>query len=287
MSGFEDNGATLEGSDGSRIDLRANCSFGRASGNSVVVESAKTSRRHAVIHLQNIGEFWLVDLGSTNGTLLNGRRLLQPVQLVHNDQITIGDTVFKFYQPQELSKEYKTTIAQRTIGDMEHLGCWLLLADIEDFTPLSRTLPVERLATFVGDWMAACKHIVEGSRGSVNKYLGDGMLAYWREEGASVQNLAETITAFKQLQNRAILKFRFVLHFGRVAVGGMVSMGEESLMGKEVNLVFRLEKLAASLKQRCTVSDGAARKLKGSIPLRSLGQHAIKGFDAKCELFAI
>jgi hypothetical protein len=38
-----------------------------------------------------------------------------------------------------------------------------------------------------------------------------------------------------------------VVHFGPVAIGGIASMGEESLMGGEVNLIFRLEKLASSL----------------------------------------
>jgi hypothetical protein len=30
-----------------------------------VLESPKTSRRHAIINLQNVGEFWLIDLGSS------------------------------------------------------------------------------------------------------------------------------------------------------------------------------------------------------------------------------
>src|SRR6266516_7525877 len=41
-------------------------------------------------------------------------------------------------------------------------------------------------------------------------------------------------------------RFRFIFHFGPVAIGGVASLGEESLMGIEVNFAFRLEKLASS-----------------------------------------
>ena len=42
-------------------------------------------------------------------------------------------------------------------------------------------------------------------------------------------------------------------------------MGEESLMGGEVNLVFRLEKLAGSLGEPCCVSETARTKLHGLV----------------------
>jgi adenylate cyclase len=45
---------------------------------------------HALIQVQNIGEFWLVDLGSSNGTFLNKRRVHQPVRLHDQDKIFIG-----------------------------------------------------------------------------------------------------------------------------------------------------------------------------------------------------
>ena len=287
MAAFKHGDAWLETPAGKRTRLRTNCSLGRATGNDVIVDLEKASRRHAVIHLQNIGEFWLVDLGSTNGTLLNGRRISQPLRLCNDDQIAIGETVFKFFQPQKISADYQTTVAKQTIRGMDHIACWLLLADVENFTPLSRQLPIDELAALLGSWMSACKQIVEERKGSINKYLGDGILAYWRDDEFSVRYVAETIVALGELQSRANPKFRIIVHFGKVAVGGLVSMGEESLMGKEVNLVFRLEKLAGLLKERATVSNSANARLRSLLPSRSLGKHAVKGFDSKQELFAV
>src|SRR5439155_23350332 len=83
--------------------------------NRIVLESRKVSRQHALIHLQNIGEFWLIDFGSSNGTFLNKRRIHQPAQLSDVDQITIGEQTFKFRQSVVISDEYKTFVTQRTL----------------------------------------------------------------------------------------------------------------------------------------------------------------------------
>src|SRR5262249_5968503 len=63
-----EEGAWLEAADGTRHPIRGSCSLGRAGVNTIVLESPKVSRRHALIHLQNIGELWLIDFGSSNGT---------------------------------------------------------------------------------------------------------------------------------------------------------------------------------------------------------------------------
>src|SRR5947207_15856103 len=112
----EEEGAWLEASDGKRHTLRGSSSLGRALANRIVLDSPKVSRQHALIHLQNIGEFWLIDFGSSNGTFLNKRRIHHPVRLSDGDQITVGDSVFKFRQPGEILEEYKTIIEQQTLG---------------------------------------------------------------------------------------------------------------------------------------------------------------------------
>ena len=58
-------------------------------------------------------------------------------------------------------------------------------------------------------------------------------------------------------------------------------------MGSEVNLVFRFEKLLASLGESCGISDAAHAKLKGILPSRPLGDYDLKGFEAKRGLFAV
>ena len=287
MSAPPEEDAWLEAADGTRHLIKGSCSLGRAGANTIVLESPKVSRRHALIHLQNIGELWLIDFGSRNGTFLNKRRIQHPIRLSDGDQITIGDQVFKFRQPLSISEEYKTDVMQRTLRELENIPCWLLVADIRGFTPLSRQLQSEDLDVLVGAWIFSCKEIVENQQGVINKYLGDGFLAYWPDAATSPEDILSVISALKELQRKEWPAFRLVVHFGPVVFGGLASMGEESLMGREVNLIFRLEKLAGSLGEPCCLSETAHGKLHGLVATRLLGEFELKGFEGKCAFFAL
>src|SRR5204862_8220313 len=105
---LEEAGAWLEAPGMEKIPLRGNCSLGRSPKSAVVLESPKASRRHAIINLQNVGEVWLIDLGSRNGTFLNKSRVHQPVRLCAMDQITVGDVRFTFRQAEEVTRELRT-----------------------------------------------------------------------------------------------------------------------------------------------------------------------------------
>jgi len=285
VSATEEQGAWLKATDGQRHDIHGSCSIGRTAANTIVLPSSKVSRRHALIHLQNIGEFWLIDFGSSNGTFLNKRRIQYPARLTDGDHITVADYFFEFHQPEEISDEYRTLVTQRTLHKIENVPCWLLVADIHNFTPLSRSLETEGLEALLGGWISGCKEIIENHHGLINKYLGDGFLAYWREEQTNAEEIASALAGLKELQSSAAPDFRIVLHFGSVAIGGVASMGEESLLGREVNLVFRLENLARDLGERCGLSDTAREQLGELVSARPLGEHELKGFEGTRAFF--
>ena len=250
-----------------------------------MLDSSKVSRRHALINVQNVGEFWLIDLGSVNGTFLNKRRVNHPVRLGDFDQVTIGDATYVFRQPVEITEQYQATVTQRTVRDMATVPCWLLVADIEDFTPLSQNLGSDKLATVVGGWVSTCKEIIEEHGGSINKYLGDGFLAYWRDDENKAQSITATLEDLKKTQSRREPGFRIALHCGSVVIGGVASMGEESLMGPEVNFVFRMEKLAGSLGMAVLTSAAGQSKLKSLVKCEPAGAHELKGFPGTHEFF--
>jgi adenylate cyclase len=218
---------------------------------------------------------------------LNKRRIHHPIRLRDGNYITIGDQLFTFRQLATISEEHKTEIMQRTLREIESVPCWLLVADIRGFTPLSRQMQSEDLDVLVGAWIFSCKQIIENQHGIINKYLGDGFLAYWPEAATSPEGIAAVISGLKELQRNESPAFRAVTHFGPVAIGGVASMGEESLMGREVNLIFRLEKLAGSLGEPCCLSETAHGKLHGLVATRLLGEFELKGFEGKCAFFAL
>jgi hypothetical protein len=69
--------------------------LGRSRTSDVMVDDANVSRAHAEVRAH--GSTWvLTDLGSTNGTRLNGRRVTQPEVLGPGDQIEVGTTTLTF-----------------------------------------------------------------------------------------------------------------------------------------------------------------------------------------------
>ena len=83
-----DSGQT-EHSPGQSFPLGVVTGLGRAPSNTVIVEDNFASSEHALLSLRN-GRWWLEDLGSRNGTRLNGERLTAPAIVAMGDEIGIG-----------------------------------------------------------------------------------------------------------------------------------------------------------------------------------------------------
>jgi hypothetical protein len=73
--------------------------LGRSRDADVQIEDPNVSRRHAEV-VQEGSTYWVVDLGSTNGTEVNGRRVHR-AQLEHGSTFTIGETTLTFTTERE------------------------------------------------------------------------------------------------------------------------------------------------------------------------------------------
>lgn len=75
-------------------DLPEEVTVGRAPGCGVCVDDAFTSSIHARVYRRD-GTLWVEDLGSTNGTWLNGERIASPARVDRGDLVQVGGTVFE------------------------------------------------------------------------------------------------------------------------------------------------------------------------------------------------
>lgn len=260
----------------------SSCSIGRAEDNDVILKDDKVSRRHALIHRQDDRSYWIIDLGSGNGTYLNGKRLTMPTPLKNEDRIQVAKQALVFFQEADYADPVTGPIGapMETVIDIRERKVWLMVGDLVGSSKLAAELPPEEAARFVGRWLSDCGSIVEGCEGSINKYLGDGFLAYWPDDTKAAGHVLKALQGFTRLkQQPAALDFRLALHLGKITSGGSGSMGEESLMGLDVNYVFRMEKLAASLRRDFLFSETAQAAFGDLLPVDSVGRHALDGFD--------
>jgi len=278
--------AWLETGSGEQIALVGVCSIGRSSKNTLVLEGPEVSRRHGLIHVQG-GEHWLVDLGSSNGILLNRHRVRQPVRLEDGDGIQIAGTGFLFRKASRAaSKAESAETTLPTLKSSRTASHWLLVADIEGSTRLCQALRVEELAQLVGRWFLFGKETVEQFGGTIANFTGDGYFAYWPEPGQATEAIAQAIAEFETRQKTASPAFRLAVHYGSITVNNEVVEGQEQLLGAEVVFVFRMEKLAATLGQRCLLSEPAAHHLRAFREVVPVGAHSVAGFERKYDFFA-
>lgn len=98
---------------GRRYAIDPELSVGRSLSNSVVLEDDSVSRQHALFYRRG-ASFFVADLGSTNGTLVNDLPISSETPLRNGDLVTVGGIVFKFIsdntEAQYFEEIYRLTI---------------------------------------------------------------------------------------------------------------------------------------------------------------------------------
>ena len=118
----QDNSARLiisQGNDaGQELEIRPGKSYtiGRGLDNDIVLTDIAVSRKHFDLKFED-GAWVIVDRGSGNGTVVNGNVEDNPFMLAHGDMIEIGNTVFRYDQPNGAPRE-----SQRAFDEDEEMS---------------------------------------------------------------------------------------------------------------------------------------------------------------------
>lgn len=291
----------IRSENGEKVELQPVSLVGRSSECQVILPDPRVSRRHAMIRRQD-GGFYLFDLGSFNGSYLNGSRVTAARQLTDGDVLSFAEHEFTFRQTGDTSPNAEMeNIGGSTIALIRSTPVIILVSDIMGFTELSEEIDADDLAQIIGSWYSDCERILAEEGGTVDKFIGDCVLAYWtRVDDETVQNAMRTARkllsscesiyrdhpdVFDPLGRR--FEIGVGLHTGKVAYGGM-SQGEFTLVGDPVNLTFRLESLTRSLKENVLLSgDFAALLPEPRAGIRDLGVRKVKGRAQGVEVFAV
>lgn len=259
----------------------------------------RASRRHALIRRQPDG-FWFFDLGSSNGSYINERRVTTAQLLKNGDLVRIGDHQLRFEGGAPPSVASTQTHSHLTLIGVRSKDALILVSDIQGFTTLSEQLAPEELAPIIGSWYSAVGQALDEHGATLDKFIGDCVLAYWlntslpaRMEAISaaraMQRVAEQVQHAHQASlARVGLTFRTgaALHLGPVAYGA-ISAGEFTLLGDAVNLAFRLESLTREFEKPVLVSGEFLHAWEtGRALCDPCGFHQVKGRAVPVEVFA-
>jgi adenylate cyclase len=234
---------------------------GRGDDNNFVLPDRWISRNHAMLQGSDSGQFYLIDLGSRNGTFVNGRRVSVPVILHDGDLLTFGQTEFRFFSPVDASRAADATLGgarSQEATAMLHVRQLIsvMVVDIRDFTVLTRQIDEKILSEAIGTWFRRAGEII-GQYGSwVDKYIGDAVMTVWVHgpEGADQASIVKILQAVSTLaEMTSQLHEQFPLPFplrigagintGYAMVGntGSSDRPDYTALGDTVNAAFRLE----------------------------------------------
>ncbi|MDB9526627.1 adenylate/guanylate cyclase domain-containing protein [Oscillatoria sp. CS-180] len=240
----------------------SNCwTVGRSDDNNLVLPDRWISRNHAMIQVMETGEFYLIDLGSRNGSFVNGRRVSVPVILRDSDQLTFGQTELQFYCPTKSrasGSEHQKPRTELTATATLHLRRLIsvMVVDIRDFTVMTRQIDEKVLSESIGTWFRCAGEIIDRYGSWVDKYIGDAVMAVWIHGADEVApgemlNIMQAIDALAKMTAQLHKQFPlpFPLRIGAGLNTGYAMVGntgtgdrpDYTAIGDTVNSAFRFE----------------------------------------------
>src|SRR5437870_6053345 len=265
--------------------------IGRTSDNIVCLTgSPLVSRQHALIRCHDGYQYQIIDLGSRNGTFVNDQRVVMPTTLTNGARIQIAknDLLFEQIEEQFSDVEFEATLAGSMAGANSAVRpAALLVCDIRGFSSMAEKISSSALAQQLGIWFREAGNLVTKSGGTIDKFIGDAILAYWTGCKGEV-DCAGTLEIAKQMlaltnpmkwTNGDSFRVGVALHYGRVTCGnvGLDAERDATIIGDAVNTVFRLESQMKELNQRLVLSHDFRERLTSSEGLIDLGERILKG----------
>jgi adenylate cyclase len=168
----------------------------------------------------------------------------------------------------------------------------IFFSDLEGFTGISEGLEPEALTSLLNDYLSAMTDIIHEEGGTVDKYEGDAIIAFWNaplpqpDHGVRCvraalrcqAKLAEMRPAFRERIGKD-LKMRIGINSGPAVVGNMGSHTrfDYTMLGDAVNLASRLEGINKQFRTYTIVSQATLELLAGAFPVRELSRVSVVG----------
>ena len=185
-------------------------------------------------------------------------------------------------------------------GDKRELT--ILISDVRNFTTMTEKSDPEELIALLDDYLAAMTEIIFKHNGIVDKFIGDGILAYWgaftpeknHAEEAALAAL-EMIERLKELnrqwesQGKQPIAIGIGINTGKVTFGniGKGKKIEFTVIGDAVNLAARLEGLNKEFGTSIVISDETRARLGDQADARTLGGVKVKGKTIETKVYEL
>lgn len=241
---------------------------------------------HLADEISHVRDFRFEEARPVDSHVYEIKRLAEAVNLLTNSLAS-----FISYVPKDLVQRLVESGRSTKLG-VQSRYLTMFFTDIENFSTLSEVEPSQQLLARVSEYFSTVTHAIEREHGTVDKFIGDSVMAFWGAPTPLDDHAYLACVAAVRAQrgmaaiNRewverklAPLRVRIGLHADAVMVGnvGSVERLSYTVMGDGVNVASRLEGINKELGTWTCVSHSVYREAGERLWLRPIDTVSVKG----------
>ena len=201
----------------------------------------------------------------------------------------------------EVLHNYKDYFIRSSTGSKVEIT--VLFSDIRGFTTMSETARPEKIVEMLNVHFARMADIILRHGGTVDKYIGDAIMAFWGAPIATKDHAEKAVTAAKEMLdalhevNRTLkergfemdIKIGIGINTGVATIGNIGSEKKLSytVVGDTVNLASRLESITKEYNSPLVFSEYTYEQVKNTIDCELLGNVKIKGREQPVTIYTL
>ncbi len=239
--------------------------------------------------------------------LFNAHIFYRPTQPIAAILLSYGFQSVYFYaienrRANETRKRFGRIVGPRVLNkimelqDLKLMGerayATVMFTDLQGFTSLSEKMAPSDAVALLNGYMTKMVDILDKYDGTLDKIMGDGVMAYFEAAGPSDRSEEKAVQCALEMQATMVqwraqceemgvppLKVRIGVHAGEVVIGTMGAPQQMSwtIIGDTVNAAARLEPLNKELKTEILISEAVQQKLSPEIHTQFVGEMEIRG----------
>ncbi len=221
---------------------------------------------------------------------------------------------FKIKQEEAIKKKFASKVSQNVMDNLlknvdnnefqaMEKEITIFFSDIRSFTNISEKMgDAKKLISYLNNYMEPMSNIITKYEGTIDKYIGDAIMAYWNAPASinnhadkAVQASLEQLSSLKKLNEQLkvnhmpLIDIGIGLNTGVAVVGEMGSLqrSDYTVIGDTINLGSRLESLCKYYGSTLNISNFTKNKLKDEYVFRYLDLVTVKGKEEAIEIWQV
>jgi adenylate cyclase len=205
---------------------------------------------------------------------------------------------FESYLPSSVVK--RQLAHPESIFEVQKKELTIMFTDIKSFTTYSSTMTPDQIQKFLAEYFDAMVQIVFKYEGTVDKYIGDGLMVFFGAPEPQSDHAVRCVKAAIEMQKKCRelkekwireglfpLKIRIGINTGEVVVGNMGTQKKlaYTVLGSDVNLANRLESSAPV--EGIMISRRTYDFIQGQVPTLPHDPILVKGLDMPIEVYTV